>query len=233
MIDLYDLAGADPALRFSPYCWRARMALAHKGLEPRLVPWRFHEHPDLPGAPQNRTVPVLVDSGDIVADSTAIAFHLEDRHTNGPSLFGGQGGEAHARFIIAWSDTVLMPAAAPIGIPYVFPQLDPADRDYFRQTREQRLGITLEQARDAVPEKLQAVRAVLAPLRRTLGRQDFLGGDEPSFADYAVFGTFQWLRCIGAPDLLEPDDKLSPWLEALLDLFGGLARKTPVANGNL
>ncbi len=222
MIDLYDLAGADPALRFSPYCWRARMALAHKGLEPHLVAWRFHEHDALPGAPKNRTVPVLVDNGDIVPDSTAIAFHLEEHHTNGPSLFGGQGGEAHARFIIAWSDTVLVPAAAPIAIPYVFAQLDPADRD-------QRLGITLEQARDAVPEKLQAARAVLAPLRRTLARQDFLGGDEPSFADYAVFGTFQWLRCIGAPDLLEPGDKLTEWREALLDLFGGLARNTLVA----
>jgi hypothetical protein len=30
---LYDLAGADPDLRFSPYCWRTRLALAHKGLE--------------------------------------------------------------------------------------------------------------------------------------------------------------------------------------------------------
>ena len=29
---LYDLAGADPNLRFSPYCWRAKFALAHKGL---------------------------------------------------------------------------------------------------------------------------------------------------------------------------------------------------------
>jgi glutathione S-transferase len=231
MIDLYDLAGADPALRFSPYCWRARMALAHKGLEPRLVAWRFHEHAALPGAPQNRTVPVLVDHDEIVPDSTAIAFHLEEHHTNGPSLFGGQGGEAHARFIIAWADTVLMPAASPVAIPYVFAQLHLADRDYFRQTREKRLGLTLEQARDAVPEKVQAARAVLTPLRRTLSSQDFLGGDEPSFADYAVFGTFQWLRCIGAPDLLEPGDKLVAWREALLDLFGGLARNTAVAGG--
>ncbi|MGO9618568.1 MAG: glutathione S-transferase N-terminal domain-containing protein, partial [Bryobacteraceae bacterium] len=29
---LYDLAGADPARRFSPYCWRVRLAIEHKGL---------------------------------------------------------------------------------------------------------------------------------------------------------------------------------------------------------
>ena len=119
------------------------MALAHKGLEPDLVPWRFGQADRLPGAPANRTVPVMVDGDRVVGDSTAIAFHLEQRHVNGPSLFGGAGGEAHARFILAWADTVLMPAVAPIGTPYVFGVIDPADRAYFRATREKRLGTSL------------------------------------------------------------------------------------------
>ena len=38
---LYDLAGAQDDRRFSPYCWRTRMALAHKGLSVDTVPWRF------------------------------------------------------------------------------------------------------------------------------------------------------------------------------------------------
>ena len=32
-MELYELAGADPARVFSPFCWRIRMALAAKGLE--------------------------------------------------------------------------------------------------------------------------------------------------------------------------------------------------------
>jgi glutathione S-transferase len=36
---LYELS-AKGDLRFSPFCWKARMALAHKGLEPEHVPWR-------------------------------------------------------------------------------------------------------------------------------------------------------------------------------------------------
>jgi glutathione S-transferase len=40
---LYDLAGADPDLRFSPFCWRTRFALAHKGLPVETIPWRFTE----------------------------------------------------------------------------------------------------------------------------------------------------------------------------------------------
>ena len=40
---LYDLAGADDDLRFSPNCWRIKMALEHKGLAAETVPWRFVE----------------------------------------------------------------------------------------------------------------------------------------------------------------------------------------------
>jgi len=32
-IQLYDLAAAEDDRRFSPYCWRTKMALKHKGLE--------------------------------------------------------------------------------------------------------------------------------------------------------------------------------------------------------
>ena len=35
---LYELAGTDENIRFSPYCWRVRMALAHKELEVESCP---------------------------------------------------------------------------------------------------------------------------------------------------------------------------------------------------
>ncbi len=227
MIKLYDLAGRDPELRFSPYCWRVRMAMAHKGLEPQTVPWRFSEAALLPGAPHNKQVPVIVDEGAVVADSTVIAHHLEDRYTNGPSLFGG--GEAHARFIIAWADTVLAPVLFPRAAWYVFSQLHQADKAYFRQSREARLGTTLEAARDAAPERLAGLRATLAPLRRMLAGQGFAGGEEPSYADYALFGCFQWLRCVGVPDVLEADDPVALWRGVMLELFDGLAGRAAVA----
>ena len=37
-IALWDLAGADEARRFSPYCWRTKMALWHKGLAFETIP---------------------------------------------------------------------------------------------------------------------------------------------------------------------------------------------------
>ena len=41
MIKLYELVGADDKRRFSPYCWRVSMALAHKGLEVESIPWLY------------------------------------------------------------------------------------------------------------------------------------------------------------------------------------------------
>ena len=41
-IVLYDLKGRD-GLRYSPYCWRIRYALAHKGLEIENVAVGFTE----------------------------------------------------------------------------------------------------------------------------------------------------------------------------------------------
>ena len=228
MIDLYELAGADPDHRFSPYCWRIRMALAHKGLEANLIPWRFTEKADLPGAPANARVPVMVDEGRVFADSSRIAHHLEADYPNSPPLFGGPGGEAHARFIVAWADLTLQPAIFQIVAPDVVGHLAPKDQAYFRLSREAFLGRTLEAQRDHRDALVPAFRATLAPLRHTLKAQPFVGGTEPTYADYAVFGAFQWARCVSPAALLEEGDSLRDWLETMLDLFDGHARQAVI-----
>jgi glutathione S-transferase len=75
MITLHDLAGADPALRFSPYCWRTKFALAHKGLPVDTVPWRFTDTDAIAFSGQGR-VPVIQDEVTVVSDSWAIAEYL-------------------------------------------------------------------------------------------------------------------------------------------------------------
>ena len=228
MIDLYELAGADSNHRFSPYCWRIRMALAHKGLDAKGIPWRFTEKDSLPGAPANARVPVIVDDGEIIAESSRIAHHLETDYPNSPTLFGGPGGEAHARFIIAWADLTLQPAIFQIVVPDVVGHLAPKDQAYFRQSREKMLGRALEEQRERRDTLIPAFRATLAPLRQTLKAQPFLGGAEPSYADYAVFGAFQWARCVSAVALLEDGDSLKGWIETMLDLFDGHARQAVI-----
>ena len=82
----------------------------------------------------------------------------------------------------------------------------------------------LERAAELRDGNLPAFRASLEPLRQALGTQDYLGGEEPSYADYTVFGSFQWARLTSSYEILAEDDTLLPWLDRMLDLFDGYAR---------
>jgi len=179
-ITLYDLAGAEPNRRFSPFCWRARMALAHKGLAVETVPWGFTEKDKLP-QPNAGRVPVIVDGGAVIHDSTAIADYLEEHYADRPSLFGGETGRALARFVQNWTETVLQPGIIPLVVLDIHRHSRPQDQDYFRRSREERFGRTLEEVVRDRDSRLPAFRASLDPLRRTVERQDFISGQAPAY----------------------------------------------------
>jgi glutathione S-transferase len=220
---LYDLAGAEPGRRFSPYCWRTRMALAHKGLAVETIPWRFTEKVEIAASGQ-KLVPVLVDGELWIADSWTIATYLEDTYVDTPSLFGGTAARRLTRHYSSLADG-LVGAIFPFIALDILHRVAEKDRIYFRESREKRVGMSLESFVADRDRKLPAFRASLTPLRQTLKAQPFFGGDEPLYADYAVFGPFQWARCISPFALLEDDDPVKQWRERMLDCFGGLARK--------
>ncbi len=229
-ITLYDLAGEEAERRFSPYCWRTRMALAHKGLAVETVPWHFTEKARIAFSGQGR-VPVIRDGEHVVADSGAIADDLEARYPDRPSLYGGTSGRALCRFVANWTETALHPAILGFVVLDIWRHAAPEDRDYFRRSREERLGARLEEIVRDREARLPAFRATLAPLRRTVERQDFLGGAAPGYADYIVFGAFQWARAISDFALLTAEDPVALWRGRLLDAFDGLARRTPAYGG--
>lgn len=226
---LYDLAGADASRRFSPYCWRTKLALAHKGLPVETRPWRFAEKATLAPSGQG-SVPVLVDGDRWINDSWAIANYLEEAYPDRPSLFGGAPGLGMSRYFSALGDT-LVGAIFPLIALDILAHLDDGDQAYFRQSREARLGQTLEAFVAGREARLPEFRASLLPLRVTLKKQPFLGGDHPLYADYAVFGAFQWARCTSGFSLITDDDPLAGWRGRMLDLFDGLAGAAP-ACGN-
>lgn len=224
----YDLAGADPDRRFSPYCWRIRMALAHKALPVETVPWRFTDKAEI-AASKQKLVPVLVDGDHWVSDSWTIAAYLEDSYPDAPALFGGEPGQKLTRHYSNYADS-LVSAIFPFVALDILHHVADKDRVYFRETREKRVGKSLEAFVADRDGKLPAFQASLAPLRATLKAQPYFGGDQPLYADYAVFGPFQWARCISPFALLEDDDPVKLWRDRLLDRFDGLARRSPAYN---
>jgi glutathione S-transferase len=229
-ITMYDLAGAEAERRFSPFCWRTRLALAHKGLEVETKPWRFTEKSKLP-PPNEGRVPVIVDDGRVVHDSSAIADYLEERYPGRPSLFGGEPGRALTRFVQNWVETVVHIGLIRLVLMDIYRHLGPEDQAYFRRSREERFGATLEDVSKDREGRLPAFRATLDPLRRTVERQAFICGQAPAYADYIVFGAFQWARTISDFELLAPDDPVHAWRRRMLGLFDGLAERAPAYGG--
>src|SRR5712691_1091347 len=181
--------------------------------------------------PNAGQVPVIVDGGEVVHDSTTIADYLETRYPDRPSLFGGEAARALTRFIQNWTETVLQPGLVGFVVLDICRHAAPQDQAYFRQSREERFGRTLEEVVKDRNARLPAFRESLTPLRRTVKRQKFLGGEAPAYADYIVFGAFQWPRAISDFELLAADDPVAAWRGRLLDAFGGLARKSPAYGG--
>jgi glutathione S-transferase len=216
---LYDLAGADAELRFSPYCWRTKLALAHKGLEVDTIPWRFTEKAEIAFS-GSKLVPVLVDGDKTLADSQAIAEYLETAYPDAPSLFGGPQAQALTQFIRRWSDGILQAALVPVLVPDILKLIHAKDQAYFRESREARLGTSIEALAQQRDRYLTAFQAVLAPLTFTLKDQKFLGGDTPLYADHIVFGALQWGRKTSSTPLLEAGSPIAQWMELVLDYYG-------------
>lgn len=224
-IVMYDLVGADDR-RFSPHCWRTHMALAHKGLDYQTRPIRFTDIQTICDG-QQKTLPVLQDGDNVVCDSLAIADYLEDSYPDRPSLFGGDACRNLTAFIQNWTAAVLQLGLFGLIVLDIHDHLLPEDKDYFRKSREQRLGRSLEDAQAGREERLEEFRKNLLPLRMSVRTQPFIGGDQPLYADYLVFGAFQWARSISPFRILENDDPVSAWFGRCLDLYDGLGRKAP------
>lgn len=220
---LYELAGAEDERRFSPYCWRTRLALMHKGLTFDTTAWRVTEKDQIAFSKQGK-VPVLIDEDRIISDSWAIAQYLEQTYGEHPTLFGGMASHALAHFVTRWVDGFLMPSIFPMIVADIHAHLHPKDQDYFRQGREQMLGATLEAVAADRDQRLNSFRQGLSPLRSTLQGQPFLSGAQPLWSDYAAFSAFQWSRCISPFPLIEDNDPVYLWRERMLDLFNGAAR---------
>jgi glutathione S-transferase len=229
-ITFYDLAGATDALRFSPNTWRTRMALAHKGLPHETELCRFTEKEKIAFSGQ-KLVPIIRDGDAVVYDSWSIACYLEDTYADRPSLFGCDVGRATTRFINVWTSTVLHAALARLLLAEIHANLHEMDKAYFRETREKRFDKTLEQICADRQGNLATVRQLLAPVNAMLGQQDWLGGDGPAYADYLIFGGFQWARAVSPAALAEPGTPLHAWNERMLDLYDGLGRSLPAKTG--
>jgi glutathione S-transferase len=218
----YQLCGIDRSAGFSPYGWRAKLCLLHKGVKFEEVPILFTEKDRIAHA-DKQTIPVLEDGDNVISDSFAIANYLEAAYTE-PSLFGGAAAQAQAAVFNSYLDSKLIPAIFPTVLMDIHACLGETDQAYFRESREARVGMPLEEFHTARHGDVKAFQSALAPFRAGLISQPFLSGEKPLWLDYALMGTLMWPHVVSNFEFISADDPLHDWRERMFDLFGGALR---------
>jgi glutathione S-transferase len=220
---LYELV-LDNGVSASPYVWRIRYALAHKGLRWETVPLGFTEISAAFGG-RFKTVPVIAQGDTLLAESWDIAEYLDRAFPDRPALFSGPAELAMVRLAEAWFSAEIQRRMFLVYVLDIHDAARPQDRAYFRRTREERLkGRTLEQAAADRESVLPVLRGALAPLRAHLSRFPYLGGSGPNYADYIALGAFLWVASVSTLPLLARDDTLRAWIDRSFDLYDGLGR---------
>ena len=209
---LYELCGAND-LRFSPFCWRTRLALIHKGLEFETVPVKFTEKHKIEFSGQDK-VPVINDYGTVVSDSWLIAEYLEDTYPERPALFSGSRGRHYAKMTNDWMDR-LNPLILRAIILDIYEKLDPLDKVYFRKSREARFGMKLEKLHQKLEDSKSEFHDAMAPMRAHLMDRPYVSGSTPAYGDFSVFGSIRWMDLCGADFLLAETDPISDWYTRL------------------
>lgn len=219
-IILYDLCGANPEARFSPPCWLVKFALLHKRLEFDTHPLGFAEKENYPD-PEYGRLPVIRDGDRLIRDSADIIGYLDDAYPDAPELLS-EAAQPFFRFHKAFTAAEVFPSMAPKLFIRIHDVIRAEDKGYFRETRERRLGLTLEEAA-ASPLRAGYVTA-MSLYAAAIEDGGFLGGEAPNAIDYDLASVFIWERSVSEAELLEKPAALEAWFQRMLDLFGGYAR---------
>lgn len=213
---LYELANVE-----SPFVWRSKFALAHKGLAYETQRAAFTDIPNTLGG-RHKTVPILVDAnGTEICDSLEIVAYLDKTYPNAPALLAGPD-KIRAEEINALLGQTGFPAFFPLYIRDIWAGLPEKDAAYFRSTREERFNTTLETLSADRDTRLEEARASLAPLRDQIAKAPWFSGAAPGYADYIILAFFAWLKGCATTPPLSSDDPLLAYIERGFALYEGL-----------
>lgn len=157
---------------------RVAMAIAHKGLEAEAVVHDPSDRSAIRELSGQELVPVVEHDGLVIADSTAILEHLEERCPDPPLYPAGKARATEMRVFVDWFNRVWKRAPNLIA------------------------GELLRDAPDRgrIDDLAGRMIAALGWFEALLHGRDFLFGDKPSAADIVVFPFLKYARRIDPAD---------------------------------
>ena len=222
---LYDLSD-------SPFCAKARMCLQLKEVAFRRVTLTVGRRRELRRLSPLGKVPVLVLGSDIIADSSAIARHLEVRYPEPSLIPADPAARAYCYLLEEWADEALYFLVG------AFKWLNPENRAaavantvteiaggwpralvspfvvHSIRRRYAAWGYTAA----ALDQLTERMRDNLAVLTRLLGDRPYLLGRTLTLGDLAAFAQVAWMRRYAEARLLEPVPAVVRWLDRIAAL---------------
>ncbi len=219
MIRLYELCASDPDLVFSPYCWRVRLALAHKRLPFEGLPVGFMDKEKIAFA-DSRLVPVLTDGDTVVKESLDILEYLDRTYPQAPLGLDSDAGRARVRFISELILRHITPVIFKPSLLAIYEAQPESAKGYFRESREKRFGCTLEQLH-ATASASEAHKA-LGALESQLKNMPYLDGAQPGATDFVVVShlIFSWIFGF---QYWKDDSVVGQWFTRLLQAYAEVA----------
>lgn len=150
------------------------------------------------------TLPAIHDpsTNTYLADSFTIAEYLEKTYPDTPSIFPHGTASLQHAFIFA-----LTPSLTPVRtliVPLIFPKLGTKhSEEYFRRTREDKFGKTLEDILPVGNERIElwakfreGMNQVDKCMAKTDAKGPFVMGDTISWADFLLSGGLIWFKLV-------------------------------------
>ncbi|MFT7223491.1 MAG: glutathione S-transferase [Cellvibrionaceae bacterium] len=220
---LFELTAKDINRKFSPHSWKSHLALNHKKITFESQPVQYHQYPETLKFVDYSLLPVLKDGDEVVTDSWNIAVYLEAKYPKN-SLFINEAGKKLAQSMNEQCDTTIAQFVRPLILMDLFQLIADEDKQYFRESREAKLGMTLEAFSKKAPEALVSLKQELAKIGKLLENQDFLAGASPSYADICLLSTLIWIACINDTVFLEEGTPTKDWYQRMLQHYPDAAK---------
>jgi glutathione S-transferase len=181
-------------LDLSHYVVKAKRILEYKGIPYEYVYAPYHDRQELLRVSGQDYVPFLLYEDEGVAWA-AIPDFLEKKQPK-PTLYPG-GMRNVARVLEHWAHNVVEEAAWRIAAPDARKTFqDPREAWVFEELQMRKRGDLDEYAKQK-PRFTKDLVSVMAPVEDRLKESPFLLGDEPSLADFALYGALHCLPYSG------------------------------------
>jgi glutathione S-transferase len=230
----FQVAGRPRCFSGTPFAIKVQRILQYKQLpfDVREVGW-LERAELLPRISRSRKLPVLQYGTDLIEDSTAIAYWVEERHPDPPLIPDDPVTRAHVHFLEEWADEVLYWYA--IYEVARFGDFELQTEAYYRDLPAPVRRAAMERMRTSVDESLERQgigryprEKVMADVRRGLdalvaliGTDGFAAGPTLTLADVAIFGQLK-RRMAGTHPWLEQEVATRPLLRAWLERVDAL-----------